>query len=906
MGDLVEVASQLMADKANKIRTPEDLVRAMAQNVGPTLGRGIEREAKAIYDEAAKNPEARDKSMASVKKAMESGLAPAKKLGISSDEATSRLQLAVDRAREDGHVIDVKHDAQTLGEGARLYANLGYEGTVELVLQRAKQAGGVIPGTLSDAETVAVKFAISDDAANKAAASDPALYLRRLALMNAYRITGTAESRSMRMRRWDINDPTDVRVKRTFYEIVTSALEKNPDKLTINDAKKQMAKLRTFLEKNVGVPDVESIPIEVLTDKTKMTDLVREWSAINATAGMKARTWYTNSLVSAFKTHASNIGGSASSLAVEYTLHRQLEARLNQLFKVDGVLPSDIAGLATQMIKAQSAAMRDAADYAKTGRNRLEQDVYGDDWVGQLRKQKRSFSANSKNPIEWTGHKLEYVGRALGAEDAYFVSLAGRVEAIAAARMAARRKFGNDSVGTKEYSDFVDREVSDYSSDSWRRGMDRAEYLTFKNETSAALKTMLAIRRKHPWTTFIVTFLTTPFNLISRGAEFAPGVGLVNRGVFKGGGDFAAGDPLYKDSKASLRTRAAAAQIIGLSAAALVAATGASMFSDDGDEPFITGSEPPKSFEKGEREARNRSLQPYTVKNFLNFFDPDERISFRRMDPVATAAGLTVDVVEMFRDYARTGSLDRLAGKAKSATLGQFVDKPFLQGPSDIIKMLQGDVSAKSPIEFTLGILGNFYPKALQQFPMAIDDKVREARNYGATKQQEGQSEVGRMLKTAAYRSTGFPSLPFVGNLVQPRVNLAGEEVGKTGSALYRGLVPADRYGSEGISPEARRMDLNYINSVPYLPEDAPNYPTESSPSLNVNGRNFKMPPGDWSDYEGERGRMFLDLAKRAGLTEKRGTPYSPGDLDTLGAFARAGSSVAKGKLAPRYLSPKK
>ncbi|MBP9751191.1 MAG: hypothetical protein KBC95_05090, partial [Candidatus Peribacteraceae bacterium] len=909
MGDLVEVASQLMADKANKIRTPEDLVDAMSQHVGAVLAGGIAKEAKTIFAEASKNPEARDKSLTSVKKAMESGLAPAKKLSISNDEAASRLQLAVDRAREDGHIIDVKKDSQTLREGAQLYANIGRDGVINIVMERAKQFGG----KLSDGEIVAAKIAMDDGVAHKEAASDPAVYLRQLAFANAFRITATEAGRGLRMYRWDINDPTDVRVKREIHDIFTAALEKNPEKLTLDDATKQLKKIRTFLEKNVGVPDVESIPTAVLTDQAKMVDLVREWSAANATMGMKARTWCMNSLVSAFKTHAANVGGSAGNLAVEYTLHRQLEARLNQLFKVDGVLPSDLAGLTSQMMKVQSMALRDAANYAKTGKNELEQKVYGSDWVGQLRKQKRSFSAKSKltqEPIEWAGDKLQYVGRALGTEDAYFVSVSGHVEALAASRMHARRvmrdRTGSEGVGTKEYNDIVDREFSDYTSDSWRRGMNRSEYLAFKNETAEGLKTLLSIRRKHPWLTPLAWFLTTPWNLISRGAEFAPGIGLINRGVFRGGNDFSPGDPMYRESKAEIRTRAAAAQIIGLVATAAIAATKASMFNDDGDEPFITGSDPPMSFEKGEKEARRRSLQPYTVKNFLNIFDPNERISYRRLDPMATGLGLTVDIVDMFQDYAHTGSLDRLASKAKSATVGQFVDKPFLQGPSDVIRMFQDGPSKKSPIEYALGLLGNFYPRFFQQFPAALDDKVRETKNYGATKQQEGQPEAARMLKTAAYRATGFPSLPFVGQLAEPKVNLGGEEVGKTGSPLYRLTVPADRYGDEGISPEARRLDLNYIQSVPHLAEDAPNYPTESGPSLSFGGKNFKMFPQDWAEAEKQRGAMFMDLAKKAGFTEKRSKPFSPEELKALGAFAQAGSGVAKAKMIPRYWSPNK
>ena len=872
-----------MADPAKKIDSPEKLARAMTDEMGAgsTLIKEFEREAKTIFEQAKKAPEERDKAIASAREALDKKLKPAKELGVSEDERTRMIQEAVDRAREDAGIPGTKKDAETLASAYKLVDNLKPEGVEDLVVNRAKSTGG----TLTDAETVAAKMVMQDADLNAAMMNDPKLFARRLAFFNAYRITGTEQARSFRQRRWD-NVPAHERVKQALYEIFLTSGDKKPKNAQF-DADKRLKDLKKFLSKELGVPDVESIPIEVLTDQKRMTDLVRDYSSRQANLGMKARTWFLNSLVSAFKTHAANLSGNVVNMGVEYMPligHRAIEARLNQLFRIDGIMPSDLKGMGAQMVRAQQMALADATNYLKTGKNNLEEAVYGADWVEQLRKQKRSFSGKA-------GAVIEGPTRLLGTEDAYFVSLMGHMEALAAARMFARRE--GLRVGSAEYNARVDSMMSDKKSRAWEKGMDRAEYLTFKDETGRWIRSMLAFRRAHPNMTYVIPFLTTPANLIARGTEFVPGVGLIGRGIYR---DFKEWKSGANTEVASRYSRLAAAQLIGLGATLGIAATGASMFKDDNDEPFITGSEPPRKFDQGEKEARRRSLPAYTI---VNPFDPGERLSYRRVDPIATSIGLSVDLIDIYREALKDKNFQRAMDKGKNAILGQLVDKPFLKGPSDWIDWFQDAPGAKFP---AFEAAAGFYPRALQQIPAALDPYVREQKQYGADAEGEGQKQGGRMAKTWLYKATGLPSIPGIGQLVEPKVNLYGDTVRKTGSPLYRMTVPFDRYGEEGISPEGRAIDLKYLRAVDTLPEDVEQIPTEAGPRAKLGTNLVQMYPKDWAEFEGERGSNLKEWAKRAGLTLDPNKPLTQEQITILRELASAGSEVAKAKIAPRYL----
>jgi len=877
LGDLVELSAQMMADKRNGIESPDALFDQLATGMGEGYAKSIKRAAPYLYEQAQKAAADRADAVAAVKTALEQKLEPKKTLGTSKDSQTAEIQKAVDYAREQAGIPDRKADAQTLADGQKLFDNLGVKGIENLVIERSQKAAG----TLTDAETVAAKIAMMNADANKQAMNDPRVFAKRIAFMSAYRMTGTEQARSFRQRRWDITAPIDERVKNVLYEVFMDPSEGKVRPNDLKGAESQLKKLKDFLKKELGVEDIESIPIEKLTDEAYMTDAVRKWSAENATLSQKARTWYLNSLVSAFKTHAANLTGNMMNFAMEYAAHRRLEARLNQLFGIDGVMPSDLKGMGAQMLKVQKLAWEDAMQYLKTGKNRLEESVFRADWVEQLRKQKRSFSGKA-------GTIIEGPTRMLGTEDAYFVSLIGHMEAYSSARQIARSEM-KLKPGTQEYNDAVDSMLRDYRGNAWRRGMNRAEYLTFKDETGKFVRSLLALRRQHPSLTYITPFLTTPVNLISRGAEFVPGVGLVFRDIAKNvsayrRGEIEASEFVHKYS------RLAAAQAIGLGATLTAAALGATAFKDDNDEPFITGSEPPASFGRAETEARRRSLQPYTIK--LPF--TNERISYRRLDPLSTAIGLNVDLINLVRDTYRTKDYSRMLDQGKNALLGQLVGKTFLKGPGDWISWIQNEPGAPFPAtEVAIGM----YPNALRQFPQAFDPYVRENRGYGAKGGEEGQSQIARFLQTKASRATGFP----IGT--EPKVNLYGEEVRKTGNPLYRMLVPFDRSGEEGISPEGRAIDLRFLRSLDTLPEDVGDLPIEMAPKMKLGPRTFQMFPEDYAAAEKERGQFLKQIAIENGILDDPRKPLEPWMVKMLRDLAQTGRERAVGKLAPKYMA---
>ena len=884
MGDLVDIASSLMADKRNGIKTPEDLIRVMTGGMPESLAKEVKAEGKTIFGEAGKSPEERDPEMASVRKTLDDGLKPAKELGLSEDERTRLIQQAVDRTREDQGLVTTRKDAETEQAAIKLISNVGAAGVKDLVINRAKAAGGI----LNDTETVAAKIILQNSEANKAMMSDPALFAERAALANAYRMSGTEAGRAIRQRRWDITTPTDKRVKQVLYELMMGDGKKLNNPNAIPDAAKRIKEIRKFLEKQIGVKDVESIPIEKLTNQADMAKLVRDWAANDATLGMKMRTWYVNSLTSALKTHVAKVTGDVINAALEYGVHRRLEAKLNQVFGINGILPSDLQGMGAQFLKAQQAAIRDTANYLKTGQDQLANTVKGADWVERLKKEKRSFSGKS-------GAIIEGPLRLLGTESTYFHSLVGHVEAYASARMFARTKHGL-TPGTPDYNAKVDEMVNNYQSDAWQKAMQRAEYMTFRDESGSFVKSMLALRRAHPNLSYVLPFVTTPADLIARGCEFVPGIGLIGRGVFRDAASVRSGaiDPSVYHEKLS---RLAAAQLIGIGATIAVAASGATMFKDDNDEPWITGSEPPRGVAGiGESEARRRSLPAYT---FINPFDSSERISYKRMEPIVTPLGLTVDLINMWRDAAKNKDFGRIMDMGKDALIGQVIGKTFLEGPSDWLEWLQNEPGAKFP-GFTVAT--GMFPNALRQIPAALDPYVREQKQYGADAKQTGQGQLDRFGRTMLFRATGMPEFPGLGALVEPKVNMYGEEVKKTGSPLYRMALPFDRSGSNGISPEARALDLRLLRSSNDLPVGSPEPPTESGPAGTIAKQGYQMTPEDWAQDRKIRGQFALGAAKDIGLPDDKRKPLQPYEIDVLRKLLAMGGEMAHAQIAPKYL----
>lgn len=918
LGDLVELSAQMMADKRNGIENPDQLFEALTTGMGEPFAKSIEKAAPYLFENAKASADERVKIEPNVRRAIEQGLKPKRELATSAVPDVKIAQEATDYALEKAGLKTTLRDAQAEKDALRLIHNLGgKDGGRDHILSRGASKQG-----LSPAEVVMAKILIEDPELNARAAADPREGAKQMMVRAAYRMTGTDPARAMRLRSWDRALPSPDRVKNVLIELALDPGDIRLKDINLDLAAERIKRLKKFLKKEIGVEDVSDIPEADLLDEAKMTNLVRNMSAENATLGMKLRTWYLNSLVSAIKTHVRNVTGNVANVGIEYGLHRQLEARLNQMLGIDGIVPSDLKGLASQLWHAHNMATKDALGYFATGKNALEQKVFEKDWIDTLRSQKRSFNSKTKlreNPFEWAGAKLENASRLLGTEDAYFVSALGHAEALASARMIARQEMTIEAakkiaeqrgihvdeakklvdvkkiLSSDEYGRRVTQMQGDYNSEAWLRGMNRSEYLTFKNETRGLVKTLLMARQRHPNLTYVTTFVTTPANLMGRGTEFVPGIGLVTNGLIGDMADLRAG----KTNKTLLSekySRLAAAQFIGLVGTLAMGALGATRFKDDNEEPFITGGGAPRMLGASELDAARRTDMRYSIRNPFG----KGRIPYSGIDPLTTIMGLNADVVDMYFDWTTNKDVDRLMTRGFRAVAGQFMDKPFLKGPGDLIEFVQNKLEGKSggPNPFVETPLG-FYPNVLRSLASSADPYVRETKVYGTNAKQEGQSRGERFAKATLSRMTGIP----IG--VEPKVDYWGREVRKPFgtdplSVLARLVLPTDVRGDKPEQQGGRDIDMKYLRMAQEMGDETPQLPPEMGPLMQLGQRKFQLSPEDWAAAERDAGEFSLQTALDNDILSG---PMTPAKVEMLRDVRGYGRKQAVGKLAPKYMA---
>lgn len=309
-----------------------------------------------------------------------------------------------------------------------------------------------------------------------------------------------------------------------------------------------------------------------------------------------------------------------------------------------------------------------------------------------------------------TGRVVRSFGTAMNAVDEYFKNInyraAVRTEAQNYANLSgesaddvAKRFLG------RAYEDgkaAVDPETGEHV---FQSGLREAFGSTFTDTLmdGTLAKWVQEGAQKHPGLKFVVPFVRTPANIMSKGLDYAPGLNLIR--PTNGGEKFRmalkSADPMVRN------------QAQGELALSVLIGTGVATAFYNGN---ITGSGPG---EAKTREAWLKVNKPYSIGVGKYQFQ------YNRLEPIATPMGILADILEAIPNSPDQATADSLGMKAVLLIRNNLTNKTFMQGVTQATNL-----ASSNPMDLQQGLnsfAGSLVPKMVSQFA-DLDGTAREAK----------------------------------------------------------------------------------------------------------------------------------------------------------------------------------
>ena len=478
-------------------------------------------------------------------------------------------------------------------------------------------------------------------------------------------------------------------------------------------AREQQRAIEQMLEQSGGLVTAQAMAgrLNALTDAGASTAQVGAYARTAALAtriGGAVQEAWINALLSSPKTHMVNVMSNSFNAALAVVERRGAEMMGSEVER----------GEAAAMTYGLVTGLRDAWRLGgQTWRD-------GTGAVGAMLGKidvphERAISAQAfgVDPGSGLGRGLDFLGhsvvsapsRALGAEDAFFKSIAYRMELHAGALRMARQEAtaGGFAPGSadfaREVSDRMRLMLNDPPEALRLQAADMALYSTFNRQAGPWAQGLLGLRERIPGTVFIMPFIRTPMNILSYSFERTPLAPLV--GQWRA--DVAAGG--------ARRDLALARLSMGTIAMAVAF--------DMADRGEITGRGPDDS---GEVEnLRNQGWQPYAIRM------GDTWVSYNRLDPFGFTLGFAADFADMLRrrevEPGEVDEADELMAAAIATVSRSVVDKTWMQGISALIEAL--DKPEQGARAWMQQMAGSFVPAVVGQAALATKPEGSVATN---------------------------------------------------------------------------------------------------------------------------------------------------------------------------------
>lgn len=419
--------------------------------------------------------------------------------------------------------------------------------------------------------------------------------------------------------------------------------------------------------------------------------------------------------------------------------------------------------------------------------------------------------------VDWVGRVIRLPSRALMTSDELFKGINYRVELK---RRAARAAMENPEIKDfKAFRDAVNNNVRDPSPELHSMALEKARKNTFTNELekgSFSRKVQDAVI-KHPALRVIMPFVRTPTNILKFYGQRMPLLAPFGRQLRA---DLASGDPV--------RVSEATGRMAMGSAFSVFAAT----LAMDGK---ITGGGP-----KEKAHLRQAGWMPYA------FVSTDEAgnktyTQFNRADPFAMFLGVIADIVDITSNSTAESAEEytELAATASLAVVKNLTSKTYLQGLSDLVKVLEdSDRYGPSYVQRQIGTMAvpNFFNQMNRMDGLWEDTRdpyMREVRSI-----------------TDAVRAR----IPGLSDNLPPRRNIYGEPiVASTGTGLVGhgpGILNpffSQMESNDPVNKEVMRLKFDVrlpqrkIDDIELTPEQYSRYVELAGKDVELGGMNLKQ-----------------------------------------------------------------
>ena len=510
--------------------------------------------------------------------------------------------------------------------------------------------------------------------------------------------------------------------------------------------------------------------------------------------------WY-NSILSGIPTHVVNVASNTLWLATQVP-HRALSGVFDAaISSYKGVARTRYMSEVFPMLAGFKGGMRKAGkagwEMLKTGEIKEFETKWAKDMGSALGAFERSNNAAVRN----IGKYLTVPTKALRGMDVFFNSLAydGQMGAIAL-RAAKNKGLKGDAL-----KDFTQKFIANPSNAAHKEALEFSKYATFMDEPGKIGQALLSARSVGSQfgepARMIIPFVRTIGNLLKRGIEMTPGVGL---GLAKGQNP---ADVIAK-------------QLEGAIVAFTVYSKAAS------GEIELVGAAPEK---KSERELFYRQgKKPWSIG-----IGPEGNktyIQYRRVEPFNTIIASVAIALEKVKTAKDDEGLEEIAGDLVSSFADNYIDSSYMQG---VTQMLDRYGSQKGMLSRTAAGLVP-YSGFLRSITRAAEVYEEGTAKLKDAKPKKGESFVSSTKKAIANMVPFANRIPFLPEL-PVKVELWGNEVELEGG-IFRQWLPYK--WSKGKNDPVE----NFL-------EELGQYPGQPSQTMKVGGEDLVLDDDIYRNY---------------------------------------------------------
>lgn len=600
------------------------------------------------------------------------------------------------------------------------------------------------------------------------------------------------------------DDATRVAVMREFsdgiFKTVSTAASEQGRALNIlrQDATPRLAKAFSKLGRDMTPKEMERFKTLDFGDAEAVTAFANELK----TPKLKDylfEYWY-NAILSGVPTHVVNLASNTVWAAFQLP-HRALAAGVDAMISpLRGGLRTRFVNEVVPMMSGYRAGFKRGASAAlSTVKGELNIDTK---WARDMGSTLGAFDRSPYPALRFAGKFITPPTKALRAMDVWANATAYDGEMKALARRAANLKGLKGDARTE----FETKLLMNPTKSMHEESMKAARYATFTDEPDWFAKSLLRIREQDPTgiSKLVVPFVITIGNILKRGVEMTPGVGLLL-------------------SRGQNPSEVIAKQIEG-SVVSLYMLTKAA-------KGEVTGGLPQ---ERSQRESFYREgKQPWAIKI------GDKWISYRRMEPFNTVLASTATAWDSIKNAKDDESATDIFLKFTQGMKNNLIDSSYLQGVQNV---LNRNGQAKGGIE---RLAAGWVPYS--GFWRSVHRAV-EAYSTGSAKVYDNDSWQ------AAFAQTLPPgTMEALGATPQkPRIDVWGKPIELQGGVLRQWLPwKWSKATDDPLEKELARLEI---------------YPGMPSNRVNFRGKDTDISENTYREYAVSLGAMLKEKLTEAVL----------------------------------------